>query len=179
MKRTTAFLAALIVLAAGSAAYALYEVADEGLWPKSWPQELEPFRAHSRTLEGPLVSLLHYEIPFTDREQFEAAWPHLLKVKSDGAPVFLVRTPMVNVYDLKSGVIIHSPPEATDRSANPDRPLGGDKRDPQTWMWTTYIELVVDGEVVDLNRIPLPSDTPIIDRRFDDRANLSPARAGG
>jgi hypothetical protein len=26
--------------------------------------------------------------------------------------------------------------------------------------------LVVDGTVVDLNRIPLPGDTPIIDERF-------------
>jgi hypothetical protein len=30
------------------------------------------------------------------------------------------------------------------------------------------IELVVDGKVVDLNRIPLPADTPIIDMRFTD-----------
>ena len=30
----------------------------------------------------------------------------------------------------------------------------------------TGMELVVDGEVVDLNRIRLPVDTPIIDKRF-------------
>lgn len=30
------------------------------------------------------------------------------------------------------------------------------------------IELVVDGDIVDLNRIPLPPDTPIIDKRFKD-----------
>jgi hypothetical protein len=35
-------------------------------------------------------------------------------------------------------------------------------------MNTTYIELVVDGEIVDLNRIPLPADTPMIDERFTD-----------
>jgi len=35
-------------------------------------------------------------------------------------------------------------------------------------MYTTYIELVVDGQIVDLNRIPLPVDTPIIDERFKD-----------
>jgi hypothetical protein len=33
-------------------------------------------------------------------------------------------------------------------------------------MNTTFIELVVDGNVVDLNRIALPADTPIIDERF-------------
>jgi hypothetical protein len=31
-----------------------------------------------------------------------------------------------------------------------------------------YIELVVDGAIVDLNRIPLPADTPIVDERFKD-----------
>jgi hypothetical protein len=28
------------------------------------------------------------------------------------------------------------------------------------------IQLIVDGDIVDLNRISLPADTPIIDRRF-------------
>jgi hypothetical protein len=35
-------------------------------------------------------------------------------------------------------------------------------------MNTTWIELVVDGDIVDLNRIPLPADTPMIDERFTD-----------
>jgi len=34
------------------------------------------------------------------------------------------------------------------------------------WLRANYIELVVDGKTVDLNRIPLPEDTPIIDKRF-------------
>jgi hypothetical protein len=34
------------------------------------------------------------------------------------------------------------------------------------WDQTIYIELIVDGKIVDLNRIPLPRDTPIIDERF-------------
>lgn len=168
MRRTTALLAATLVLAATSVAYALYSVSEEGLWPETWPKELEPLRESSRTLEGPTISSLHYEIPFKDRKDFEAAWPHLVKVKSEGAPVFLRRTPSVNVYDLKAGVIVHAPPQGTDERANPARPSrGGDLREQSTWMWTTYIELVVDGETVDLNRIPLPPDTPIIDRRFD------------
>ena len=33
----------------------------------------------------------------------------------------------------------------------------------------TEIELVVDGTIIDLNRILLPPDTPIIDRRFQER----------
>ena len=31
------------------------------------------------------------------------------------------------------------------------------------------IELIVDGDIVDLNRIPLPADTPIIDKRFKEQ----------
>jgi hypothetical protein len=35
-----------------------------------------------------------------------------------------------------------------------------------------------DGDIVDLNRIPLPADTPIIDERFKDELNNS-AKPGG
>jgi len=31
---------------------------------------------------------------------------------------------------------------------------------------SNYIELIVDGTIVDLNRIFLPTDTPISDERF-------------
>ena len=37
----------------------------------------------------------------------------------------------------------------------------------------TDIILVVDGNVVDLNRIPLPKDTPIIDQRFIEYDDLN------
>jgi len=40
-----------------------------------------------------------------------------------------------------------------------------------TWMNATFFELVVDGEIVDLNRIALPKDTPIIDERFKAEKN--------
>ena len=33
-------------------------------------------------------------------------------------------------------------------------------------MNTTFFGLVVDGKIVDLNRIALPAETPIIDERF-------------
>jgi hypothetical protein len=35
------------------------------------------------------------------------------------------------------------------------------------WERTIYIELIIDGETVDLSRIRLPPDTPIIDDRFE------------
>jgi len=152
--------------------YADYLGYNEGTWPKSWPKELEPLRKQARTLEGPEVLNRHHEIPFSKREEFEAAWPHLLKVKSKGAPIFLVRAPRTNFFRVKpAGVLVHTPPTGTDKEANPEEPLAGSGwQDPAhlrgRWTWTTFIELVVDGKVVDLNRIPLPDDTPIIDERF-------------
>ena len=52
-------------------------------------------------------------------------------------------------------------------SGTPEAPSRRNGRETK-WMNTTYIELVVDGEIVDLNRIPLPADTPIVDERFKD-----------
>ena len=155
MKRRIAFLAAMffaaIAFCAVGSVYALYAVRNEGTWPKSWPKELEPLRKQSRTLVGPTVEYRHYAIPFTKREEFESAWPHLLKVNSKGAALRLVRGPNFFLGGHIAGVVVHSPPVG--------------QEDP------TYIELVVDGDIVDLNRIPLPVDTPIIDERFKDGKN--------
>ena len=71
LKRATVFLAAITLCAVTSVAYALYRVNDEGTWPKSWPQELEPLRKQSRTLVGPMTDHRHYAIPFTNRAAFE------------------------------------------------------------------------------------------------------------
>lgn len=151
---------AVALLLAGTA-HALYSVSNTGDWPKSWPKELEPLRKQSRTLDGPLDPQLHYAIHFTKREEFEAAWPHILKVKGKGAPIHLVRG--VNFFlgkEAKAGVVIHEPPP--DQQKKADAPGNAEH--------TYFIELVVDGQIVDLNRIPLPAGTPIIDERFKDDA---------
>ncbi len=156
----------LVAMGAGTvlSALAAYSVADRGLWPKSWPRELEPLREQARSMEGPTAIQWHYLIPFTKREDFEAAWPHLLKVKSKGAPVILVRGPKTDFFEIKpAGVIIRSPPAA---NTQPELPIPGVTDARGRWMNTTFIELVVDGNIVDLNRLPLPDDTPIIDERF-------------
>jgi hypothetical protein len=153
MKRVIPLLAA-IACCAVCGVYADYRVEDRGTWPESWPKELEPLRKQARTLEGPLLPQLHYQIPFTKREEFESAWPHLLKVKGKGAPIILVRSPYTTLGRIDAGVFIHTPPAGTeDRKESLD---------------ATYIELIVDGKIVDLNRIPLPADTSIIDQRFKD-----------
>jgi hypothetical protein len=166
VKTAIAFLTAVALGTAGPA-FALYCVSFEGTWPKSWPRELEPLRKQARTLVGPEVLQRHYAIPFSKRGEFEAAWPHLLKVKSKGTPIFLVRAPNFFLGEHKAGVIVHSPPEGTN---TPEAPLPSENGRVR-WMYTTYLELIVDGAIVDLNRIPLPADTPIIDERFRDSKN--------
>lgn len=173
MKKRIVGLAVVACCVFASAAYALYSVNFEGDWPKSWPQELEPLRKQAHTLVGPMIDSRHYAIEFNKREDFEAAWPHLLKVKTKGAPIFLTHGPnffLDFLADNKTqpGVVVHCPPEGQSKNpATPEAPINV-SNPRERWMNTNYIELVVDGQVVDLNRIPIPADTPIIDERFKD-----------
>jgi len=167
MTKTIATIVVLSLLAAGSTAYALYSIAETGTWPKSWPSELEPLRKQSRTLVGPSMAFQHFAVRFSDREDFESAWPHLLKFKSKGAPIFLVRGPNFFLGKNQVGVVIHCPPKGQQDNPNsPEAPLENATNPRTRWLNTNYIEVVVDGKIVDLNRIPLPTDTPIIDERF-------------
>ena len=155
MKRTVTFLVANAVFAACSTASALWLVSDTGAWPKSWPKALEPLRVQSSSIEHGEADLKIHHIPFTDRDDFEAAWSQLLKVKTKGAPIILVRSPGTHWHFGKTnaGVLVYE-----------------GQREQSHW---THIELVVDGEIVDLNRIRLPADTPIIDERFEDDESKS------
>lgn len=157
-----------VVLYAATAAHAVYTFSDEGNWPQDWPKELESLRKHSRSLVGPDAGSRHYAIPFADRDAFETAWPHILRIRSKGAPIFLSRGP--NFFlgeDRSSGVVIHCPPVGQwDNPATPEAPIEGIQNPRGRWAYTIYVELVVDGKAIDLNRIPLPADTPIVDERF-------------
>lgn len=167
MKRIAVVLVAILVCLSGYA-IADYSVADRGEWPKNWPQELEPLREHARTLEGPLAPQRHYAIHFNDREEFESAWPHLLKIKGEGQPLVLSRGDDFFLgNDHPAGVIVHSPLPGQRKKDAKER----DKNAPDDYDSDYYLVLVVDGDIVDLNRIPLPSDTPIQDRRFDEEKN--------
>ena len=167
MKRTPAVVVAL-ALSTLSAAFAVDVITDRGTWPKSWPPELEPLRGKTRTIRGAAADTTFYEIPFTKREEFESAWPRLLTVKTAGAPVILVRGPdrYPGSKIIKAGVRIHCPPGQVGEPVPPAGPLPGQLNLRATWLRTNYIELFADGDVVDLNRIALPADTPIIDERF-------------
>jgi hypothetical protein len=168
MRRTAVVLATVVLLAVRTGVYGMYSVADKGMWPESWPRELEGLRKQARTMVGPMVDNRHYQIPFTKREEFEAAWPHILKIKSKGAPIILVRGAKTDFMKVEpAGVLIHTPPIRRDGRGDPEEPLPGKWPNVRgQWTKTSLIELVVDGEIVDLNRIELPGDTPIIDERF-------------
>ena len=170
MKRTITVLSAAVACAICLTAYADYSVMDSGAWPKSWPAELEPLRKQARTLEGPLVLNLHYAIPFTNRAAFESAWPHILKVKNKEAQLILVRGANFFLGDnRKAGVVVHCPPAAQDdKTAERAAPTTGGNGQGGSRGMAYSIELVVDGKIVDLNRIPLPADTPIVDKRFSE-----------
>jgi hypothetical protein len=167
MIRIRILIAAIAVCTVCAVAAADWLVSDKGEWPKTWPQALEPLRGQSSTIEGSLRDLIIHHIPFKDRETFEAAWPELLKVKTKGAPLVLVRSPGTHWHfgKTKAGVLFHCAPAGTE-IAEPAQPQGTEGDVATRWWHTNYIELVVDGEIVDLNRIPLPADTPIIDQRF-------------
>ena len=124
-----------------------------------------------------MVPQRHYQIPFTKREEFEAAWPHFLQVKSRGSPIILVRPPKMDFFAIRpAGVLIHSTPAGIDKKTTPESPIPGQTNARMRWMNTIFIELIVDGKIVDLKRIPLPADTPIIDERFQ---NDRPLKGSG
>ncbi len=171
MKKTIALIAMLVFFAAG-AAYAMYDVSNTGNWPKSWPRQLEPLRKQSQTYSGPMVLNLHYAIGFKNRKEFEATWKHILKVKTKGTPIFLVSSPNFFLGDkVKAGVVIHCPPANQVNDPNVSEiPISAVQDERSRWMNANFIELVVDGDVINLNRIKLPTNTPIVDERFKDEA---------
>jgi hypothetical protein len=167
MRQTAGILVILMMGVIAAQLFADVSVVNKGLWPESWPKELEPLREKSRTIEGPLGGFLHYEIPFTDRDAFESAWSHLLKVRSPESRIVLIRSPYEGTgarkgSSMKAGVLINSYPFAGSTADAPAKDSA-----PKTTSTTTVV-LVVDGEVVNLNRIPLPSNTYIEDHRFND-----------
>ena len=176
MKSTITFLVAIIFGTIGKVD-AVDEFSDRGMWPKSWPAELEPLGKQSRTISSGDAMITHHEIPFSKQGDFESAWPHLLKVKSKGAPVVLRRGPHDTFgRSIKAGVLVFMAAQKENGDA-PAVPIRGQSDVRMRWLSTTYIELIVDGQIVDLNRISLtvpgqaPPETPIIDLRFEDVRN--------
>jgi len=192
----------VVVLAVGmtcAVCSALSEYTERGSWPDSWPKELEPLRDSAKTIYHSFgVQGVAYVIPFDNRDQFEKAWPYILKLKSKGAPLILEKGPATyGPANVPAGVCILWPTEGRlklddgkwleARAPWPESarlPSGELPEyvvpDHETWIpspakgaqahgWRARVDviLVVDGRIVDLNRIELPAETPIIDRRFE------------
>ncbi len=169
---TSGALILVFLVCTASTVFALDIFFRGGKWPEDWPKELEPFRAQSSTRLSGIVQYLSYEIPFENRADFEAVWPHLLKIKTQGAPVRLVKhsTPGLR-GDIRAGVYVRCPPsvrgELNMKSVVEAVPNGAKWE--QYWGRMIVLDLVVDGEIVDLNRIEMPADTPIVDARFKEQ----------
>ena len=175
---------------------------DRGSWPSSWPQELERYRECAATLEiASGIQETMYEIPFDSTAEFSNAWPHILQLKSKGAPLILEGSPSKNVLgkSMQAGVRILWPaedsgpilPDGTrvfakapwpDSVVSPSGELpeyvrfvdgkwvAANPQERQAFYYRARVDivLIVDGRIVDLNRIQLPTQTPIVDRRFKD-----------
>lgn len=222
-----------------------------GGWSATWPEELEPYRKQAWTMglsdRLPLLptrrpprqhQTVHW-IPFDRQEDFEKAWPAILKVKDKGAPLILESRPFIHPWyrrllpATEAGVLIlcpaspdrspavpsaektGAPPISSEQSHSGQRllkftdcwgtiqhvyngPLGklpeyvvaddgrwvafnGTSGRAVTFRARTDIVLVVDAKIVNLNRIRLPADTPIIDNRFKNKKKApqgAPADAG-
>jgi hypothetical protein len=214
MRRNRASVVLLALSMSCAVCSALVLVAPGGSWPGSWPKELESVRDRATTLqiEGMGICEVEYQILLQGRDEFEAAWPHILELKSKGAPLVLERSPYVSAGQrIEAGVCIKWPagsvrqlPDGTRLEAKAPWPQSarlpsGDLpeyvvpehgtwvpatpgRVPDEWYRARVdIILVVDGRVVDLNRLELPGETPIVDRRFPhtgERPAAAPVPAG-
>lgn len=126
MKRIAYGLATLALCVLGVHAYALFSVSDQGDWPTRWPKQMEPLREQSATYIGPMFEQQQHVIPFDDRAAFEAAWPHILKVKTPGGAHYPAARPPYLGGQPRSGRQDPLPSrgnrsERLPRSANPFR----------------------------------------------------------
>jgi hypothetical protein len=131
-------------------------------FPAGWPVELGPYLNDAWENELGLSKNSEYVIPFQDRERFERAWPLILAIKRAEGSLTLYRAGETGPglpTRLEGPSVRVIAPTHWSRSLDQDR---------------VDIMLVVDGKVIDLNRIPLPRNTLIIDRRWP-RAATQPA----
>lgn len=222
MKRLVIAISALVILFAMSDARALIIPSNEGMWPTSWPKELEPLRKKSQTLDVATGIQEHiYTIPFESRDDFEKFWPTLLGLRTPGSPLTLskvgtdsgwgqfvsnarpcvrIKGPtggyaggtakvggQIDLKELDAGTMLFAGapwpkallgpkgelPEYVTAVSIADGKIAWKSVDsisdkPAGFLNRARvdIELVLDGEIIDLNRIRLPQDAQLIDRRF-------------
>jgi hypothetical protein len=164
-------LIALAMCLVSAVCSALIMEGSSGSWPDSWPKNLEPFRSQAHTFwvaNGTQETV--YEIPFTNRDEFEKLWPVLLTIKSKNAPITLYESPHTNFVagsTVPTSVCIIAPPDR--HSPFPSNAVSQEIPEYITNGFRvrarTDLVLVTDGHVIDITRIKLPEGTPIIDHR--------------
>jgi len=190
-----AALMASLLLVPSTAAVGLVMVSDRGEWPATWPKALEPCRARAKTVEvAHGIQETVHEITFASRQEFEKAWPAVLTLLGKGAPLILESSPStygtsgskagpgVRIRCASGGKLGSKPrlgppwpdnlrlpsgalPEYVVRVDGKWAPFDGTSRAGFAFRARQDVVLIVDGTVVDLNRIRLPSGHPVIDNR--------------
>ena len=183
----------LAVMALSVASFALLMIRSRGTWPSTWPKQFDLFRGRATTIEvANGVQEVWYEIPFSNRQKSEWAWPSILSRKSKGAPIILRTGPITNVANdvFRSGVCILCPPggavsfaDGARRRAQAPWPESARTRSGELpeyvverdGAWAPCdragtrarvdIVLVMDGRSVNTNHLDIPPGTIIIDER--------------
>jgi hypothetical protein len=197
IRRPAVYIGLVVFLISVCACQALLMVQERGDWPTSWPKELEPYRQAARTESG--LGQVAYQLFVSDRREFEHLWPTVLKVRepngslrlrSGDVPCVRILAPAPPSEGRFRGKTAHIGPPWPDSARNPDGSLPellSWSFEKETWIPASVdgstvlshravigIELIVDGMVIDLNRIRLPADTRIIDDRdIDDQVSAS------
>lgn len=196
MRRVIRRFAVVISIACAAAAFAAVVVENGGDWPESWPKELDSCRESATTFgfmwetvyQIPFEKREAFERAWPHFLKLREKGTRLILEKSPsecaassmqaGVRVLFPDTnARIKLNDGKEFVVgppwpdsIKSPagelPEYVTVKdgqwvAQGDDPLGRGR-----FRVRLDIVLVVDGQIVDLNRIQLPADTLIVDRRF-------------
>ena len=91
--KKAALLVSLVVLSTDGSVAAIDELGPDG---KPVPRRVAPrgpVHWVFRTVGSPAHRTCQCEITFANREEFESAWPHLLRLNSRGVPLTLLRGP--------------------------------------------------------------------------------------
>jgi hypothetical protein len=161
-RRTIVLLAIVVALlgVVGDVAMSSQGFDPRGHWSRSWPQALDCWRDHAGTYHMWLSHI--YNVAFQQRDVFEKGWDALLQVKcAEDAELTLISGPLWNPLPKLSKTKTPSPP-ALQLFTKFLKPKEGQSTSEEViWKMT----LAVDGRVIDLNRIRIPSGIKIVDRR--------------
>jgi hypothetical protein len=161
------FASLALIAASFGLAHADYVAMEEGKWPEHWPMQFDAFRKQARTLEGGELNAVFYELPLTKREDFESLWPHVLKTRGERVPLVLLRSPDSTFgKKVAAGIRIKCRPRQMEGKVAVSTKGAATKSQQLPDSDILEIQLINDGTIVDLNRIPLPPDSRIADRRF-------------